>query len=156
MTSTVLRLPAGTGRGSRSVTQLLDVNPELGTATVRVDLSEVTEATTPVVSAARLAVNALIGQVLAERLLGLDIVPTNSYLDVAIPDRNPVVVHVSLATEPRRLLKALQSNGVSPIEVDVMVFDGNPRSVGAGENGVDHSSAAVRGMARQLALTERD
>jgi hypothetical protein len=125
MTSTVLRLPAGTGRGSRSVTQLLDVNPELGTATVRVDLSEVTEATAPVVSAARLAVNALIGQVLAERLLGLDIVPTNSYLDVAIPDRNPVVVHVSLATEPRRLLKALQSNGVSPIEVDVMVFDGN-------------------------------
>jgi hypothetical protein len=125
MTSTVLRLPAWTGRGSRSGTQLLDVNPELGTATVRVDLSEVTEATAPVVSAARLAVNALIGQVLAERLLGLDIVPTNSYLDVAIPDRNPVVVHVSLATEPRRLLKALQSNGVSPIEVDVMVFDGN-------------------------------
>ena len=116
---------AETGRGSRSVTQLLDVNPELGPATVRVDLSEVTEATAPVVSAARLAVNALIGQVLAERLLGLDIVPTNSYLDVAIPDRNPVVVHVSLATEPRGLLKALQSNGVSPIEVDVMVFDGN-------------------------------
>jgi hypothetical protein len=32
---------------------------------------------------------------LAERLLGLDIGPTNSYLDVAIPDRNPVMVHVT-------------------------------------------------------------
>ena len=106
-------------------TQLLDVNAQLGTATVRVDLSEVTEATVPVVRAAGLAVNALMGQVLAERLLGLDIGPTNSYLDVAIPDRNPVMVHVSLATEPRRLLKALRSNGVSTIEVDVVVFDGN-------------------------------
>ncbi len=125
MTSTILRLPAGTGRGSRSVTQLLDVNPELGTATVRVNLSEVTEATAPVVSAARLAVNALMGQLLAERVLGLDIGPTNSYLDVAIPDRNPIMVHVFLATEPRRLLKALRSNGVSTIEVDVVVFDGN-------------------------------
>jgi hypothetical protein len=125
MTSTVLRLPAGTGRGSRSVTQLLDVNPELGTATVRVDLSGVTEATARVVSAARLAMNALMGQVLAERLLGLDIGPTNSYLDVAIPDRNPVMVYISLATEPRRLLKALRSNGVSTIEVYVVVFDGN-------------------------------
>ena len=125
MTTTVLRLPARTGRDSRSATQLLDVNPELGTATVRVDLSGVTEATAPVVSAARLAMNALMGQVLAERLLGLDIGPTNSYLDVAIPDRNPVMVHVSLATEPRRLLKALRSTGVSTIEVDVVVFDGN-------------------------------
>jgi hypothetical protein len=44
---------------------------------------------------------------------------------VRIPDRNPVIVHVSLATEPRRLLKALRSNGVSTIEVDVVVFDGN-------------------------------
>jgi hypothetical protein len=35
------------------------------------------------------------------------------------------MVHVSLATEPRRLLEALQSNGVSAIEVDVGVFDGN-------------------------------
>jgi len=118
MSTTVSRPPARTGRGSRSATQLLDVNAQLGTATVRVDLSEVTEATVPVVRAAGLAVNALMGQVLAERLLGLDIGPTNSYLDVAIPDRNPVMVHVSLATEPRRLLKALRSNGVSTIEVE--------------------------------------
>ena len=40
-------------------------------------------------------------------------------------ERNPVMVHVHLATEPRRLLKALRSNGVSTIEVDVVVFDGN-------------------------------
>jgi hypothetical protein len=125
MSTTVLRLPARSGRGSRTATQLLDVNAELGTATVRVDLGEVTEATVPVVSAARLAVNALMGQVLAEHLLGLDIGPINSYLDVPIPDRNPFIVHVSLATEPRRLLKALRSNGVSTIEVDVVVFDGN-------------------------------
>ncbi|MFZ1116296.1 MAG: hypothetical protein WAN44_10780 [Propionibacteriaceae bacterium] len=125
MSTTVLRLPARSGCGSRTATQLLDVNAELGTATVRVDLSEVTEATVPVVSAARLAVNALMGQVLAERLLGLDIGPINSYLDVPTPDRNPVIVHVSLATEPRRLLKALRSNGVSTIVVDVVVFDGN-------------------------------
>ena len=65
------------------------------------------------------------GQVLAEHLLGLDIGPINSYLDVPIPDRNPFIVHVSLATEPRRLLKALRSNGVSTIEIDVVVFDGN-------------------------------
>jgi hypothetical protein len=103
----------------------LDVDAELGTATVIVDLSDVTEATFPVVSTARLAVNALMGQVLAERLLGLDIGPANSYLDVAIPDRNPVIVQVSLATGPRRLLKALRYNGVSTIEVDVVVFDGN-------------------------------
>lgn len=125
MSTTMLRPPARTGRGSRSATQLLDVNAELGTATVRVDLSEVTEPTVPVVSAASLAVNALMGQVLAERLLGLDIYLTNSYLDVAIPDRNPVTVHVSLATEPRRLLKTLRSNGVGSIEVDVAVLDGN-------------------------------
>ena len=132
MSTTVLRLPARSGRGStrsgrgsRTATQLLDVNAEFGSATVRVDLSKVTEATVPVMSAARLAVNALMGQVLAERLLGLDIGPINSYLDVPIPDRNPVIVHVSLATEPRRLLKALRSNGVSTIEIDVVVFDGN-------------------------------
>jgi hypothetical protein len=41
----------------RSAVQLLDVNAELGTATVRVDLGEVTEARAPVVTAARLAVN---------------------------------------------------------------------------------------------------
>jgi hypothetical protein len=125
MSTTMLRPPARTGRSSRSGAQLLDVNAELGTATVRVDLSEVTEPTVPVVSAASLAVNALMGQVLAERLLGLDIYLTNSYLDVAIPDRNPVIVHVSLATEPRRLLKTLRSNGVGSIEVDVAVLDGN-------------------------------
>jgi hypothetical protein len=88
---------------------VLDVNAELGTATVRVDLSEVTEATAPVVTAARLAVSALIGQVFAERLLGLDISPTRSYLEeVAIPDRNPVTVHVSFAGEPGRLLEAVR------------------------------------------------
>jgi hypothetical protein len=125
MSTTMFRPPARTGRSSRSGAQLLDVNAELGTATVRVDLSEVTEPTVPVVSAASLAVNALMGQVLAERLLGLDIYLTNSYLDVAIPDRNPVIVHVSLATEPRRLLKTLRSNGVGSIEVDVAVLDGN-------------------------------
>lgn len=125
MSTTMLRPPSRTGRSSRSGAQLLDVNAELGTATVRVDLSEVTEPTVPVVSAASLAVNALMGQVLAERLLGLDIYLTNSYLDVAIPDRNPVTVHVSLATEPRRLLKTLRSNGVGSIEVDVAVLDGN-------------------------------
>ena len=125
MSTNVLRRPGGTGRGLRSATQLLEVNAELGTATVRVDLGEVTEATVQVVTAARLAVNALIGQVFAERLLGLDISPTKSYLDVAMPSRSPLMVHVSLATEPRRLLEALRSNKVGTIEVDVMVFDGN-------------------------------
>jgi hypothetical protein len=132
MSTTVLRLPAWSGRGSRSATQLSDVNAELGTTTVSVDLSEVTEATVPVVRAARLAVNALMGQVFAERLIGLDIDLTNSYLDVAIPDRNPVMVHVSLATEPRRLLEALRSNGVSTIEVDVGVLTATSLSGGGG------------------------
>ena len=125
MSTNVLRRPSGAGRGLRSATQLLEVNAAIGTATVRVDLGEVTEATVQVVTAARLAVNALIGQVFAERLLGLDISPTKSYLDVAIPVRSPLMVHVSLATEPRRLLEALRSNKVGTIEVDVMVFDGN-------------------------------
>jgi hypothetical protein len=155
MSTTVLRLPAWSGRGSRSATQLLDVNAELSTTTVSVDLSEVTEATVPVVRAARLAVNALMGQVFAERLIGLDIDLTNSYLDGASPDRNPVMVHVSLATEPRRLLEALRSNGVSTIEVDVGVLTATSPS-GRGGEWSDHSSAAVGGMARQLALTERD
>jgi hypothetical protein len=132
MSTTVLRLPAWSGRGSRSATQLSDVNAELGTTTVSVDLSEVTEATVPVVRAARLAVNALMGQVFAERLIGLDIDLTNSYLDVASPDRNPVMVHVSLATEPRRLLEALRSNGVSTIEVDVGVLTATSLSGGGG------------------------
>lgn len=125
MRTTVLRRPPGSGCGSRSATQLLDVNAELGTATVIVDLGEVTEATASVLTAATLAVNALLGQVFAERLLGLDISLATSYLDIAIPDRNPVIVHVSLATEPRRLVEALQSNRVGTIEVDVVVFDGN-------------------------------
>jgi hypothetical protein len=125
MTTNVLRRPGGVGRGLRSATQLLEVNAELGTATVRVDLGEVTEATVQVVTAVRFAVNALMGQVFAERLLGLDISPTESYLDVAIPGRNPLMVHVSLATEPRRLLESLRSNKVGTIEVDVMVLDGD-------------------------------
>ena len=75
MSTNVLRRPAGAGRGLRSATQLLEVNAELGTATVRVDLGELTDATVQVVTAARLALNALMGQVFAERLLGLDISP---------------------------------------------------------------------------------
>jgi hypothetical protein len=114
----VLRRPPGSDRGLRSATYLLDVNAELGTATARVDPGKVTDATVPVVAAARLAVNALMGQVFAERLLGLDISPTKSYPDVAIPSRSPLMVHVSLATEPRRLLKALRSNCVGTFAVD--------------------------------------
>ena len=120
-----MREPPGTWRGSRSASQLLDVNAELGTATVRVDLGEVTDTTAPVVTAARLAVNALLGQVFTERLLGLDISLTKSYFDVAIPRRNPLLVHVSLATEPRRLLEALRSNGPGTLAIDVVVFDGD-------------------------------
>jgi hypothetical protein len=70
-------------------------------------------------------VNALLGRVFAERLLGWDISHTKSYLDVAIPDQNPVIVRVFLATEPRRLLEALRSNGAGIIAVDVVVIDGN-------------------------------
>jgi hypothetical protein len=61
MSTTVLRRPPVTDRGLRTATQLLEVNAERGTATVRVDLGKVTEATVPVVRAARLAVNALMG-----------------------------------------------------------------------------------------------
>jgi hypothetical protein len=125
MSTTVLRRPARSDRGSRSATQLMDVNAKLATATVTADLSEVTEATVPVVTAVRLALNALLGQLFAERLLGWDISPTKSYLDVAIPDRNPVIIHVCLATGSGRLLEALRSNGVGTIEVDVAVFDAN-------------------------------
>ena len=125
MSRTVLREPSGTWRGPRSASQLLDVNAELGTATERVDLGEVTDATAPVVMAARLAVNALLGQVFTERRLGLDISLTKSYLDVAIPRRIPLLVHVSLATEPRRLLEALLSNGPGTLAIDVVVFDGD-------------------------------
>jgi hypothetical protein len=123
MSTTVLRRPSRTGRGSKSATQLLDVNAELGTATVKVDLSDVTEATVPIVTGAKFAVNALLGQVFAERLLGWDISPTKSYLDAAIPDRSPVLVNVSLSTERRRLLEALRSNNVGTIEIDVTVLD---------------------------------
>jgi hypothetical protein len=73
MRTTVFRQQPGTGGGLRSAAQLLDISVELGTATVRVDLGEITEATAPVVTTAGLAVNALSGQVFAERLLGLDI-----------------------------------------------------------------------------------
>jgi hypothetical protein len=125
MGTTVLRRPARTGPASRSATQLMDVNAKLGTATVKANLSQVTEATVPVVTASRLAVNALLGRVFAERLLGWDISHTKSCLDVAIPDRNPVIVRVFLATEPRRLLEALRSNGAGIIAVDVVVIDGN-------------------------------
>ena len=125
MSTAVLPRPPRLGHASRSATQLLDVNAELGTASVRVDLSDATDATPPVVTAATLAVNALMGQIFAERLLGWEISLTESYLDVAIPDRNPVLVYVSLATEPRRLLEALRFNKVGTVEVDVLVVDGN-------------------------------
>jgi hypothetical protein len=125
MSTAVLRRRPEASRGLRSVTQLLDVNAQLGTATVRVDLGEVTNATAPAVAAARLAVNAVLGEVFAERLLELDISLTHSYLDVAIPRRNRLLVHASLVTEPRRLLQALRSNGLGTLAVDVVVFDGN-------------------------------
>jgi hypothetical protein len=109
MSTTVLRRQPETSRGWRS-TKLLDANAELGVATVKVDLAEVTEAEARVRAAASLAANALMGQVFAERLLGLDIIPTGSNLQVAIPDRTTVIVRVSLASELPRLLAALWSN----------------------------------------------
>jgi hypothetical protein len=61
----------------------LDVNAEVGVATVKVDLADVTEATVEVATAAKFAANALMGRLLAERLLGLEISPRKSELDVA-------------------------------------------------------------------------
>lgn len=113
----------GTGYGAKSAVRLLQVDAELGAATVRVDLGEVTDATSPVVTAARLAVNAVLGQAFAERLLGWDMSLTNSYLDVAVPRGNRLLVHASLATEPRQLLHALRSTGSGVLAVDVVVFD---------------------------------
>jgi hypothetical protein len=113
----------GTDHGAKSAVRMLQVDAELGAATVRVDLGEVTEATSPVVTAARLAVGAVLGQAFAERLLGWDISLTNSYLDVGIPRGNRLLVHASLATEPRQLLHALQSTGLSVLAVNVVVFD---------------------------------
>jgi hypothetical protein len=55
----------------------------------------------------------------------LDISLTKSYLDVAIPRRNPVMVRASLATEPRRLLQTLRSDGLGTLAVDVAVLDGD-------------------------------
>jgi hypothetical protein len=69
VSTTVLPQRPGTGRGLRSTTQLLDVNAELGVATVKVDLGEVTDATVHVGVGASLGANALIGLVFAERLL---------------------------------------------------------------------------------------
>jgi hypothetical protein len=54
MSTRLLQPPARTGGGSRSTTQLLDINAQLGTAMVKVHLSEVTAATVAVVTAARL------------------------------------------------------------------------------------------------------
>jgi hypothetical protein len=122
MSMSVLRRP-GTGRGLRSTTQLLDINAELGVATAKVDLGEVSDATVQVGAAASLAANALIGRVFAERLLGWDITPTRTNLDVAIRDQNPVVVRVSLDTEPSRVLAALRSNQPSNLDIDVVVLD---------------------------------
>ena len=90
-------------------------------ATVKVDLANVTE----VVTAARFAANALIGQLLAERLLGLDISPIENNLDVAISSRISVIVRVSLATELPHLFAALRSNRVGNLAVDVVVLDGS-------------------------------
>jgi hypothetical protein len=112
-----------TGYGEKSAVRLLQVNAELGAATARVDLGEVTDATSPVVTAARLAMNAVLGRVFAERLLGWDISLTNSYLDVAVPRRNHLLVHASFATEARQLLHALRSTGRGVLAVDVVVFD---------------------------------
>jgi hypothetical protein len=102
----------------------LDVNAEVGVATVKVDLADVTEATVEVATAARFAANALMGQFLAERLLGLDISPRKSEVDVATSGRTSVIVRVSLATELPRLLAALRSNRVGNLAVDVVVLDG--------------------------------
>ena len=121
----MLRRWPGTGRGLRSITELLDVNAEVGVATVKVDLADVTEATVEVVTAARFAANALMGQLLAERLLGLDISPRKSELDVATSGRTSVIVRVSLATELPRLLAALRSNRVGNLAVDVVVLHGS-------------------------------
>jgi hypothetical protein len=73
--STLTRRLRGAERDLIPGTRLLEVNAELGTATVSVDLGEVTNATVPVVSAAMLAANAVMGRVFAERLLGLDTRP---------------------------------------------------------------------------------
>jgi hypothetical protein len=121
MNTTVLPRRPGTGRGLRSTTELLDVNAKLGVATVKVDLTDITE----VMAAARFAANALIGQLLAERLLGLDICPIESNLDVAISGRVSVIVRVSLATELPHLFAALRSNRVGNLAVDVVVLDGS-------------------------------
>jgi hypothetical protein len=123
MSTTVLPRRPGTGRGLRSTTQLLDVNAELGVATAKVDLAHVTEATTEVVTAATLAANTLMGQLFAERLLGLDIRLTKRNLNVAIPGRTPVIVRVSLAIELPHLLAAVRLNGVGTLAVDVVVLD---------------------------------
>jgi hypothetical protein len=64
------------------------------------------------------------GQLLAERLLGLDISPRKSEVDVATSGRTSVIVRVSLATELPRLLAALRSNRVGNLAVDVVVLDG--------------------------------
>jgi hypothetical protein len=123
MNTTLSRRRLEAGRGFPSAIALLEVNAELGKATASVDLGEVTDATAPVMAAARRAVDAVLGQVLGERLLGLDLRLANTYLDVAIPRRNRLLVHASLVTEPHRLLLALRSDGLCTLAVDVMVFD---------------------------------
>jgi len=100
-------------------------------ATVKVDLGDVTDATTEVVTAATLAANTL-GQLFAERLLGLDIRPTKRNLDVAISGRTSVIVGVSLATELPHLFAALRSNRVGNLAVDVVVLDGSFAEVARG------------------------
>ena len=132
MSTTVLRLPARSGCGSRTATQLLDVNAEHGVATVKVDLGDVTDATVQVGAAVSLAANALIGQVFAERLLGLDISTAENNQDIAISGRTSVIVRVSLATELPRLLAALRSNRVGNLAVDVVVLDGSFAEVARG------------------------
>lgn len=122
MSTLVRRLP-GAERGLMPGTRLLDINAELGTATVSVDLGEATNATVPVVSAAMLASNAVMGRVFAERLLGLDTSATGNDLDLAFPSSDSLMVRASLITEPRRLLDELQCSGVGTIAVDIAVFD---------------------------------
>jgi hypothetical protein len=113
MSTTVLRRRPGTSRGLRSTTQLLDVNAELGVATVKVDLDEVIDATAQVGTAVSLPANALIGKVFAGRLLGWDISPTKSKLDVAIPDPNPVLIP---GLPGHRTASLARSTAVEPAE----------------------------------------
>ena len=145
-----------TGRGLRSITELLDVNAEVGVATVKVDLADVTEATVEVVTAARFAANALMGSASggAPTWIGHQSQKERTGRGDLRPD---------LCDCPRLARhRAASLAGGTAIEPG-----GQSRSrccrasrqlrrVGEGPNGVDPSSPAVRGMAHQFTLTARD